>query len=206
MLPGLAYSLGIELAIRLGDGFGGIGGEIVPEMIEIDPLAAGDQRQRRLAEEMEMPEIAQQEDVIPFADAGQEGFHQHETIDLGGILRRIGIGDHQPDIVADQANAIVFEVLDQRMNVPRHRRLGVAVRGRRGLTEAAQIGRDHGVLVGEFGDQRPPHVAGFGIAVQQHDRIALAGDEIMQPDAVDLGEFALRGLRQGRVGTEQCER
>ena len=175
-------------------------------MIEIDPLAAGDQRQRRLAVEVEMPEIAQQEDVIPFADAGQERFHQHEPIDLGGILRRIGIGDHQPDIVADQANAIVFEVLDQRMNVPRHRRLGVTVRGCRGLTEAAQIRRDHGVLVGEFGDQRPPHMAGFGKAVQQHDGIALAGDEIMQPDAIDLGEFALRGLRQSGVGTEQCER
>jgi hypothetical protein len=27
---------------------------------------------------------------------------------------------------------------------------------------------------------------------QQHDRIALTGDQVVQPDAVDLGEFALR--------------
>ena len=54
-------------------------------------------------------------------------------------------------------------------------------------------------LSASFDDQRPPHVAGFGIAVQQHDGIALAGDEVVQPDAVDLGEFALRRLRERGV-------
>ncbi len=49
-------------------------------------------------------------------------------------------------------------------------------------------------------------MAGLGKAVQQHDGIAPAGDEIMQIDAVDLGEFALRALRQGRTGSEQCDR
>jgi len=43
-------------------------------------------------------------------------------------------------------------------------------------------------------------MAGLGISVQQHDGIALAGNEIVQPDTVDLGEFALRRLR------ERCER
>ena len=62
----------------------GIGGKIIPEMFEINPLAAGHQRQRRLAEEMEMPEIAQQEHVVPFADAGQERLHQHQAIDFVG--------------------------------------------------------------------------------------------------------------------------
>src|SRR5436190_12727338 len=48
-----------------------------------------------------------------------------------------------------------------------------------------------------------PHMAGLGIAVQQHDRIALAGYEIVQPDTVDLGEFALRRLRKRCDRVEQ---
>jgi len=32
--------------------------------------------------------------------------------------------------------------------------------------------------------------------MQQHERIALAGDEIVQLDAVDVGELALRRLRK----------
>ncbi len=55
------------------------------------------------------------------------------------------------------------------------------------------------MLVGKFRDQWQPHVAGFGIAVQQHHGVALAGNEIMQLDAVDLGELALRCLRQRRA-------
>src|SRR5271154_2237002 len=32
-------------------------------------------------------------------------------------------------------------------------------------------------------------MAGFGKAMQQHDGVALAGDEVMQPDSVDVGEL-----------------
>ena len=128
-------------------------------MLKVNPFAPRDQRQRRRAVEMEMPEIAQQEDAVPVADTGQECFHQHQPIDLAGVLRRIGIGHHQPDIVADQPDAVVFEVFHQRVDVPRHRRLGVAIRRCRGFTEAAQVRSDHGMLVGQFCDQRQPHVA-----------------------------------------------
>jgi hypothetical protein len=41
-------------------------------MFEIDSLTASNQRQRRLAEEVEVPEVAQQKDVIPFANAREE--------------------------------------------------------------------------------------------------------------------------------------
>ena len=64
--------------------------------------------------------------------------------------------------------------------------------GADGPAEAAQIRSDHGVLVGKFCDQRPPHMAGFGKAMQQHDGITLAGNQIVQLDAVGFGEFALR--------------
>ena len=45
--------------------------------------------------------------------------------------------------------------------------------GLAGCAGAAQVGRDHRVRLGELGDQRPPHVAGLGVAVQQQHRIAL---------------------------------
>ena len=50
---------------------------------------------------MEVPEVAQQPDVGPVADAGQERIHQDDALDLGGILRRIRVGDHQADVVSD---------------------------------------------------------------------------------------------------------
>ena len=181
-------------------------------MFEIDALAAGDQRQRRLAEEVEVPEIAQQKDVIPFANAGQERFHQHDPVDFARVLRRIGVGDHQSDIVTDQPDTVVFEAFHQCVDVLRHRLLGVSALRRRRLAEAAQIRRDHGVLVGKLCDQRPPHMAGFGKAMQQHDGIALAGDQIVQLDAVDVGKFALRRrfalrrLRERTARRDQCDR
>jgi hypothetical protein len=37
-------------------------------------------------------------------------------------------------------------------------------------------------------------MAGFSVAMQQHDRITFARDQIMQPDPIDVGEFALGDL------------
>ena len=98
-------------------------------MLEINPLAPCHQRQRRLAVEMEMPEIAQQKDAVPVAHAGQERLHQHQPIDLVRVLRRVAIGHHQPDAVTDQPDAVVVEAFHQRVDVLRHCRLGVSPAG-----------------------------------------------------------------------------
>ena len=98
-------------------------------MLEVDALPAVHQRQRRLTVEMEMPEIAQQPHRGPVADPGQKRIHQHDTVDLGGILGGIGIGDHQPDVVADDPDARQAERGGQRMDVLRHRLLVVAPAG-----------------------------------------------------------------------------
>ena len=142
---------------------------------KIDPLASGDERQRRLAVEVEVPEVAQQPDVLPVADAGQERVHQHDAVDLGRELR-----------------------------AHRHRRPSGRCRGRRRRAAAQPEARHqpHGrpapcvALVVAAGpastkgrsragratmtvrvrassaDQRAPHVAGLGVAVQQQDRLA----------------------------------
>ena len=78
----------------------------------------------------------------------------------------------------------------ERVDVLRHGLLVVAARRLGGLPEAAQVRRDHGVGLRQLRHQRPPHVAGLRVAVQQDHRLALAGGEIVKPDAVDLGEAA----------------
>ena len=106
-----------------------VGGEIVPEMLEVDAFAAVHQRQRRLAVKMEMPEIAHQPNIAPVPDARQERVHQRDAVDLARILRRIGVGDHQPDVVPDNPDALEAQLLHERVDVLRHLRLGVAAAG-----------------------------------------------------------------------------
>ncbi len=201
MAPGWCIGLRIELAVALGDRLLGVGGEIVPEVLEVDALAAVDQLERRLAVEVEVPEVAQQPDVRPVADAGQERVHQHDAVDLGGILRGVGVGDHQPDVVTGDAHMLVAERGGERVDVLRHGLLVVALLGLGGLAEAAQIGRDDGVGLGELRNQRQPHVAVLGVAVQQEDRLALPGDQVVELYAIDVGEAALDcGLARGKRG------
>ncbi len=167
-------------------------------MLQVGALAARHQGQRRLAVEMEMPEIAHQPHVAPVPHPRQEGIHQGDAIHLRGMLCRIGIGHHQADIVADDANALQTEALHQGANILGHDGLGVAIGRRRGFADAAQVRSDDRAAPGQLGDQRQPHMAGLRIAMKQHHWIALAGDQIMQPDAIRLGEAALRGLGGSR--------
>src|SRR6266851_529437 len=122
-----------------------VGGKIIPEMFEVDALAAVDQRQRRLAVKMEMPEISHQPYVAPVSYSWQKGVHQHNAIHLARILRCISVRNHQPDVVPYNPNVSITKFEHEGMNVLRHFGLGVAS-GRGGrLTRSAQIGGYHGV-------------------------------------------------------------
>src|SRR5438874_12618289 len=70
----------------------------------------------------------------------------------------------------------------------------VAIGRDRRLTDSAQVRRDHGVGPRELRHERAPHVAGLGVAMQQHHRVTLADDQIVQPHAMHVGEAALRPL------------
>ena len=120
-----------------------------------------------------------------------------------GILRGVGVGDHQADVVAGDPGGLQLERLRQRVDVLRHRLLVVAALRLGGVAEAAQVGRDHQVRLGELGDQRQPHVAGLGVAMQQDHRIALAGDQIVDRGAVDLGGAAVDRDRRPRPSPGQ---
>jgi hypothetical protein len=172
-----------------------VGGEVVPEMLEVDALASGDEFQRRLAVEVEVPLVAQQPYRLPVADAGQERVHQHDAFDLVRILRRVRIRDHQADVVADDLHLRKAELVHERMDVLRQRLLVVAIGRFRRSAVAAQIRRDDDTAIVQLRYQRQPHVAGFRIAVQQDDRCfaALSGFQIVQFDTVDAGGVALYG-------------
>ena len=159
--------------------------------LEVDPLAPLNQGQGHLAIEVEVPEIAEQPDVLPVADARQEGVHQHRARGRLRELGGIGIRDHQADVVTDNADAIESQRVGQLVDVDRERLLVVAGLRLGGAAGPAQVGHDDRVTLGERRDERKPHAAGLRVAVQQNGRAALAGDPVVQPDAVDLGEAFL---------------
>ena len=54
-----------------------------------------------------------------------------------------------------------------------------------GVAEAAKVGGDHGEVLGQQGDQLVPVVVRLGGAVQQQQRLTLAGGDVVHADAVD---------------------
>ena len=56
--------------------------------------------------------------------------------------------------------------------------------------EAAQIGRNERMRQGELGDERPPHMAVLRVAVEENDRLAFAGNQVVNSDSVDVAEAA----------------
>jgi hypothetical protein len=78
---------------------------------------------------MEVPQIAKQKEIGGIADAGQKCIHQRDALDLIGILRGVGVGHHQADVVADDANAIEAERGGKSVDILGHRFLVVAAGG-----------------------------------------------------------------------------
>ncbi len=146
-----------------------------------------------------MPLVAQQPDLLPVADARQERVHQRNALDFVRVLRRVSVRDHQADIVTDDLHLAIAELLDHRVNVLRESLLVVAGFRHRRLAGTGKIRREHDAAVVQLFHQRQPHMARFGIAVQQDDGrlVAVAGFEIMQFDTVRVDRTTLdRGIRR----------
>src|SRR6185369_13985499 len=84
----------------------------------------------------------------------------------------------------------------ERMNVLRHCLLVVAALRLRGGSKATQIRRDHAMRLGKLGNERSPHVARLGIAMQQKNWITLPCNEVLKPD---LGKFRRPSFDRDRV-------
>src|SRR6267142_3628122 len=76
----------------------------------------------------------------------------------------------------------------ERVNILRHRFLGVTVTRFCRLPESAEVWRDHRMSFRKFRYQRTPHVTVLCIAMKQNYRITLPGDQIMKPDSIDARE------------------
>ncbi len=169
----------IMFARRLVDRFR-IGGQFVPEAIQINALAALHQTFDVRSAEIEMPEQRALRDFFPVADAGQRRVHRHPT---GDAIRKQGgerIADHIADVVRHQLGALDVELVENSGDIGRLVPFVVPALRMRREAHAAQVGNDDGMIPNEIARQRRPHVAGVAEAVQHDDCRPLAANPNVQ--------------------------
>src|SRR5260370_39571542 len=88
-------------------------------------------------------------------------------MDLVRILRRIGVSDHQSDIVPDNSNVLETKLVNERMNVLRQFGFGVTIGGMGGFSGSSQIRRGYIVGASKLGNQGGPRVASFGGTIEE---------------------------------------
>ncbi len=142
-------------------------------------------------------------DGFPSGHAGEKGVHQDELRYLRRVLRRVGVGDHQTDVVPDDFRSSGRRARGEIVNACRGRLHVQAVGGNPRIADAGKIRRNHGEPFGEHRNDRAPHSGRLGVAVQQNQWRTLAGREVVQLHAADVlrerGD-ALAGLvRAGRL-------
>src|SRR5215210_6372452 len=79
----------------------------------------------------------------------------------------------------------------ERVNILRHRFLGVTVIRFCRSTESAEVWRDHRMSFRKFRYQRTPHVTVLCITMKQNYWIAFSSDQIVKPDSVHVREAIL---------------
>jgi hypothetical protein len=84
---------------------------------------------------MKVPEVAQQPDVLPIADAWQKCIHQDDFADFFGILGGVRVSHHQADIVADQLRELKQSGPDALPAYVRNVRLKLFSEARRAILE-----------------------------------------------------------------------
>src|SRR5437899_6002682 len=83
-----------------------VAGELVPEAVEVDALAAGNQALGIRAAEVEVPQRGHAHDLVPRWDAGYRRIYHDQAACLVGIARRVGISYHHADVVADDVGLV----------------------------------------------------------------------------------------------------
>ena len=152
-------------------------------------LPPGDQRLgeavRRLQQrQVEHARVAGGVELALQAEPGEGALRQDEALHLARI--QAGVGDHHADVVADEVDRSEVEVPDQGVDVGGDRSLVVAGRRAVRVAAAAKVGRDHGEVLGQRRDDLAPVQRRHGEAVQHHHRVARAGPDVVQADAVHL--------------------
>jgi hypothetical protein len=63
--------------------------------------------------------ISGEPDALPIADTRQERIHQDDLANFGRVLSRIGIGDHQTNVMSDEAHLLIAELVHKFSHVYR---------------------------------------------------------------------------------------
>ena len=105
-------------------------------------------------------------------------------------------GGWSAPVVTDQEKALLAgNVVNQTPHVIGER-LFVVSAGRPGrIAQPAQIRSDHPVALRQAGQDLAPHVPGLRPAVQEDDRSALPGGDVVEPDVAQIGEIMDERLR-----------
>ena len=183
-----------------------IGGELVPEAVEINALATSHQALHVGPAEAEMPEQRILQNVVPWPDARHWRIHHHEARGATLVCCGEGEGHHVADVVADYIGLANVQRVEHTSDVFGLVLFGEAVGSGCRQAHAPQVRRDDRVIAHQFRGERRPHVAGIAVAVQQHDRRARAADPDMNRRAVRGDRFGAKSrgvgealsLRRGR--------
>ena len=164
-----------------------VGSEVVPVVFEVDPFPPLYQGFRSGAVESEMPNAGIVVDLFPADDSRKESIHDNKFLCLSRILRRIGIGDHQSDIVTDDSCLLHAQGPDERMNANRGVLHVESVFGDTGVPDAGQIWRDHGKFRCKERNDWSPHARCLGVAMQQDHGRAMSLLQVVQFESIDYG-------------------
>src|SRR5262245_15534761 len=113
--PGMHSALhGVPTRITIASVFAepaGRGRELVPETVEINAFAAGDEALHVRTAKAKMPEQRVFEDFFPWSDTGQRRVNQSKPCDALWMLRGKRIADHIANVVAHLRRAAEFDVV-----------------------------------------------------------------------------------------------
>jgi hypothetical protein len=136
-----------------------VGGELVPEAIEIDPLSSLHQTLHIGSAEAEVPQQRAFENVFPGADTGNGGVHHDQSRGAVGIPFGKGIGDHVADVVTDDVGLTNLQRIEDACEIFGLVHVCETIRRHRRQTHPSQVRGDHGVVRHQFGGEWCPHVA-----------------------------------------------
>ena len=180
----------------------------IEEEAQVLALAPGDEVLGQVAHGVE--------GEVPYARVGaqrvEDGRARQRRVDddeLGHLVAvglRVGVGDHQADVVADERDGRGDpEVLAQKdAQIARDRALVVAAGRAPRVPRAAVVGRDDAVAGrDERFDHLAPFPPGLGEAVDQQDRfLAFARGHVVQAQArFDVGHPVVHGGESGTLET-----
>ena len=158
----------------------GPGAPVAVEMLQVGPLAPGGQRLRHVGDPMKAVMPAVMREGIG-AVARDRHIQQHQLahpLRLGG---GIGKGDRAAPVMSGQKDLVVSEMLvDQFADVAGDGFLVITLGRARGIAKPAHVRGDHQIMLGQHRDNFAPHIPGLRPAMQQHQRRAGAGGNVMQ--------------------------